>query len=233
MTDRSGHNPVCDHRYPTKTCGRGNLAVQSSWDNVTSPPWGGRIPREEVRRLPASRRSGARVDGMANSGELLINVVRSSKPKALTGLNQTVRGQVQGPLPSPAVAVEATGGEAEPTPSLIHPWNVVSPSSSPRGRPAARRLPMKRRVEDGGRSECRPVMGRIRVEPAGEITLRESGLTSLGSLRTKPSEQLAWETEQMTAASLLVRSPACSARQLQTSIVQVVRSRPTGFREGP
>ena len=28
------------------------------------------------------------MDGMANSGELLINVVRSSKPKALRGLNQ-------------------------------------------------------------------------------------------------------------------------------------------------
>jgi hypothetical protein len=35
------------------------------------------------------------VDGKANSGELLTN--------ALTGLNQTVRGLVQGPLPSPAV----------------------------------------------------------------------------------------------------------------------------------
>ena len=32
---------------------------------------------------------------------------------------------------------------------------------------------------------------------------------------------------------LLVRSPACHARQPQTSIVQVVRWRPTRFREGP
>jgi hypothetical protein len=40
---------------------------------------------------------------MANSGELLINAVNSSKPKALTGLNQKESGQVQGlsfPLPS-------------------------------------------------------------------------------------------------------------------------------------
>jgi len=37
----------------------------------------------------------------------------------------------------------------------------------------------------------------------------------------------------MTAACLLVRSPAGSAPQLQTSIVPVVRLRPTGFREGP
>ena len=127
-----------DHRYPTKTCGRSNPTVRSSWDNVTSPS-GGRISREGIRRLPTPRRSGARVDGMANSGELLINVVRSNKPKALIGLNQTVRGQVQGPLPSPAVAVRATGEEAEPAPSVIRPWNVVSPSSSLRGRTAARR----------------------------------------------------------------------------------------------
>jgi hypothetical protein len=185
MTDRSGHNPVCDHRYPTKTCGRGNLAVRSSWDYVTSPRWGGRIPREEIRRLPAPRRSGARVDGMANSGELPINVVRSSEPKALTGLDQTVCDQVQGPLPSPAVAVAATGGEAGPKPSVIRPWNVVSPSSSLRGRPAARRSPTGWRVKDGGRSECRLVIGRIGVESSGEITPRESGPTSPGSFVTR------------------------------------------------
>jgi hypothetical protein len=39
--------------------------------------------------------------------------------------------------------------------------------------------------------------------------------------------------EQLTAACLLVRSPACYIRQLQTNIVQVVRLCPTGFREGP
>src|ERR1700757_2953392 len=130
---------MCDHRYPTKTCGRSNPAVRSSWENVTSPDRGGRISREGIRRLPTPRRSGARVDGMANSGELLINVVRSNKPKALTGLNQKVRGQVQRDLPSPVVVVRATGGEAEPKPSVIHPWNVVSPSSSLRGRTVARR----------------------------------------------------------------------------------------------
>jgi hypothetical protein len=175
---------MCDHRYPTKTCGRSNPAVRSSWDNVTSPS-GGRISREGIRRLPTPRRSGARVDGRANSGELPINVVRSNKPKALIGLNQKVRGQVQRDLPSPVVVVRATGGEAEPTPSVIHPWNVVSPSSSPRGRPTARWSPMGRRVEDEGRSERRPVIGRIGVESSGEITPRESEPTSLGSFVTR------------------------------------------------
>jgi hypothetical protein len=97
---------MCDHRYPTKTCGRSDPSVRSSWDNETSPQQGGRASREGIRRLLTPRRSGARVDGKANSGELLINVVRTSEPKALTGLNQKVRGQVQGYPPSPAVAVE-------------------------------------------------------------------------------------------------------------------------------
>jgi hypothetical protein len=92
---------------------------------------------------------------------------------------------------------------------------------------------MGRRVKDEGESECRSVIERIGVEPPGEITPRESGPTSLGCLRTKPSEQLAWEAEQMTAALLLVRSPADSARQPRASIVQVERLRPTGSREGP
>ena len=170
---------------------------------------------------------------MANSSELLINVVRTNKPKTLIGLNQKVRGQVQRDLPSPVVVIRATGEEAEPTPSLIHPWNVVSPSSSSWGRLSARRLPMGWRVEDGGRSECPPVTGGIGVESSGEITPRESGPTSLGCLRTRPSEELAREAEQMTAASLLVRPPADSARQPRTSIVQVGRLRPTGSREGP
>ena len=92
---------------------------------------------------------------------------------------------------------------------------------------------MGRRVKDEGGSEGRSVIERIGVEPPGEITPRESGPTSLGCLRTRPSEQLAQETEQMTAASLLVRSPACHARWPQTSIVQVGHKRSTGSREGP
>ena len=73
----------------------------------------------------------------------------------------------------------------------------------------------------------------IGVEPPGEITLRESGPTSLRCLRTRPSDQLAREAEQMTAALLLVRPPADSAGQPRTSIVQVERPRSTGSREGP
>ena len=191
------------------------------------------LPAREPRRLPASRRSGARVDGRANSGELPINVVRTSKPKMLIGLNQNGTWPGAGVSPFPCRRCRAIGEQAEPTPSVIHPWNVVSPSSSPRGRPSARGSPMGRRVKDEGGSEGRSVIERIGVEPPGEITPRESGPTSLGCLRTRPSDQLAREAEQMTAALLLVRPPADPARQPRTSIVQVGRQRSTGSREGP
>jgi hypothetical protein len=143
------------------------------------------FPVRESRRLPASRRSGTRVDGMANSGELLINVVRTSKPKMLTGLDQNGTWPGARASPFPCRRCRATGGEAEPKPSVIRPWNVISLSSSPWGRPAARRSPMGRQVGDEGGSERPPISGRIGVEPSGEITPRESELTSLWSFVTR------------------------------------------------
>src|SRR5215469_14097332 len=55
-------------------------------------PW----TREPTRRLLASRRSGASRPGQVNPGEVLIKAVNRGKPKMLSGLDQTVRGQVQG-----------------------------------------------------------------------------------------------------------------------------------------
>jgi hypothetical protein len=82
-------------------------------------------------------------------------------------LNQKGTWPGAGVSPFPGRRCRATGGEAEPTPSGIHPWNVVSPSSSPRGRPAARGLPTGRRVKDEGGSEGRSVIEWIGVEPSG------------------------------------------------------------------
>ena len=46
---------------------------------------------------------------------------------------------------------------------------------------------MAQRAEDGGKSECRLVMGWTGVAPSGNITPRESGLTSAWSLVTRTS----------------------------------------------
>jgi hypothetical protein len=44
---------------------------------------------------------------------------------------------------------------------------------------------MRMRVEDGRKSECRPVMGWIGVEQQGDIIPRESAQTSTGSFLTR------------------------------------------------
>ena len=66
-------------------------------------------------------------------------------------------------------------------------------TSTERGKPVvlptresdSREEPMGRRVKDGGGSEGRPVIGRIGVEPTGDITPPEREPTSLGSSLTR------------------------------------------------
>src|SRR6266568_5537272 len=57
---------------------------------------------------------------------------------------------------------------------------------------------MGRRVKDQGESERRPVMGRIGVEPHGNITPRETGLTSLWSSVTREP----WPTDPGSKAAM-------------------------------
>jgi hypothetical protein len=55
---------------------------------------------------------------MGNQSELLINVVRTNKPKALIGLNQKVCGWVYGLPPSQHADKKATGEQADPNPLM-------------------------------------------------------------------------------------------------------------------
>jgi hypothetical protein len=117
---------------------------------------------------------------MANRGEPLINVVIDSKPKVLTGLGVVGSGGRS----SPDADEMATGEEAEPTPSEVRMWNVVSrlPShweSVPQGEPIGQP------VEEEGGSEGLAVMARIGIEPPGDSIPRESGQTSLWSFGTR------------------------------------------------
>ena len=98
---------------------------------------------------------------------------------------------------------------------------------------------MGRRVKEEGASECRSVMDRIRVEPPGDITLPESGQTSLWSSVTREP----WPTDSgrqadMSAAETLAGAAPDLApdwhsinwkkvyrnvRRLQARIVKAVR----------
>ena len=120
--------------------------------------------------MPASiRRAGAMVDGMVNKCELSINVVRSNKPKMLSGhkpggLSQKATERVQG-LPTPLTW--ASGCSLPTLPAdredLNHPVTQAEhgkPVSLPApivsgqvGRPQGQ--PTVVRVEENGKSECR------------------------------------------------------------------------------
>ena len=99
-----------------------------------------------------------------NTCELSINVVMSTKPKMLTGLRQKALERVQGLDNTLSWIPNAPGGERAPHPCVSTLWNVVSSYRSFRkkGREAVRS------TNGGagmgvGKSEGRPVMGRIRV----------------------------------------------------------------------
>ena len=80
------------------------------------------------------------------------------------------------------------------------------------------------RVWEDGRSEGHSVMEWIRVEPAGDITLRESVLTSIWSCLTREFGQPPEERRQMTAVVTLTGalSHRMTVRGLQARMVKVV-----------
>lgn len=60
---------------------------------------------------------------------------------------------------------------------------------------------MELRAREDGESEGRPVMGRIGVEPNGDMIPRESGRTSIWSFITRGLDQPIKEEKQMTVNS--------------------------------
>jgi hypothetical protein len=75
---------------------------------------------------------------MASICELLINVVRNTKPNLLRGLNQKVwRGYPD--TDSGYADKEATGEETAPNPFVSAEWSTVSPSPCPFGQANCKR----------------------------------------------------------------------------------------------
>ena len=72
------------------------------------------------------------------------------------------------------------GRSQTPTPTLLDKRNVETPYRSPQGDSLSQGRPMAVRAWDVGRSECRAVTVRIRVEtsPGTKVSPRPMGLTS-------------------------------------------------------
>src|SRR5712692_9517424 len=114
-------------------------------------PTGWHRNREGPRSLSAPRRRGTRMDGKANPGERLINIVTENKPKVLAGLDQ--KGTVAGTRTFPCLVMgsNATGGQSAPTPFVVTEMEQGNPVRLPQGkasRKASRKACGKRRMEE-------------------------------------------------------------------------------------
>ena len=103
---------------------------------------GERDVRESQRLIVPSSRGdhpeGPRGGKEAPSHEPLEgNMIGTPRPATVFTKQQRI-AELARNGPEMAFRCRATGEQAEPKPSLIRPWNVVSPSSSLRGRPAVR-----------------------------------------------------------------------------------------------
>src|SRR5262249_55498562 len=140
--------------------------VRSEARGTTSPrskdrPW----EREPTRRLPASRRSGASRPGQVNPGEVLIKAVNRGKPKMLSGLDQKVRGQVQG-LQAPRARMAHHRPRGTTSPRSDRGGERSNPVAPPTREGRLRRKLRRQRRRDEGGSQRRSVIDRIEGESA-------------------------------------------------------------------
>jgi hypothetical protein len=106
------------------------------------------------------------MDGMVNTCELSINVVMSTKPKMLPGLRQKGTGAGTGSREYPVMATQRSRRRESPSPVRVNRVERGKPVVllSQTGKKAVR--PTEGDAgKGGGKSEGRPVMGRIRVAP--------------------------------------------------------------------
>jgi hypothetical protein len=108
---------------------------------------------------------GTRMDGRANPGERLINIVTKNKPKVLEGLSQ--KGTVAGTrtLCFLVMGIHATGGQSAPHPFVCDGDGTWQPRTSPVRESEPQDKPIGVRAWEDGRSEGHSVMEWIGVEP--------------------------------------------------------------------
>src|SRR5215510_5066603 len=149
-------------QYPTQMCGKVTPRTEPA-DTVPTVTRLAPEPRGDGVSASLRRRWGW-MEGMVNTCERSLNVVMSTKPKMLTGLRKRALERVQSLDNTLSWTSHAPGGQRAPTPFVSTLRNVVSPYRSCRktGRKAVR--PTDGGAGKGvGKSEGRPVMGRIRV----------------------------------------------------------------------
>ena len=158
--------------------------MPSSRDNVSSSF--GRAAQARANTATASIEAVGdqdRVDG-STQREAVINVVTENERKMLIRSGQKGTWSGPGAPNSPGADAVPPAKNGDP-PHLGTSAERGKPVVLPAGESDPQGEPTGRRVKDEGGSECRPLTGRIGVEPPGEITPPERGPTSLGSSITR------------------------------------------------
>jgi hypothetical protein len=92
------------------------------------------------------------MDGRANPGERVINIVTDNQPKVLEGLGQKGTGAGTRIFPFLVMGSNATGGQSAPTPCVVteaeHGNPVRFPLRGQVSRKASRRAGGQRRMEE-------------------------------------------------------------------------------------
>jgi len=137
-------------------------------------------------------------DGMVNTCELLINAVRTNKPKMLTGLSQKACGLVEEfPFLFSQTLRPPANRQDLPHP-VVQTWNVVSPSSSHRvGGPQGTADGMagtggwRKRTPPGNRADrgCGPSRS---IAPRAQARRLPSGLSSRESVANRHRRESRW-----------------------------------------
>lgn len=174
----------------------GNCPRWSTSDNAPTGQPGCRTVRPGDSRT--RRRDRARMDRKVNGCERSLNVVNVDQPKAQApGWSQRQRrGHRDCRLPGrgPAVRYRPSRRTERTYPVRWHARNVVNPLLRPEYRAGQPQGELKgQRAEEGGKSESRPVTGRIGPPAAGGDTHPERGQTSTRSCGTREFEKPARE----------------------------------------
>ncbi len=129
-------------------------------------------PAKEKAVLAASSRWWATVSDRVNVSEHPIKIVIHNKPKMLTGLNQKVSGQEWELTVSPSMGVAPPVDRMDLLRIKSRKRNTVSPMPSLRVARSQDNA-MGQWVEESGKSEGRPVTGRIGVDRKGHHSPRK------------------------------------------------------------
>ena len=161
---------------------------------------------------------------MVKTFEPAIRIVIKNKRKWLLRLNQKVMEMGRAALHSAPVIRKSPGREQAPNPAYFTD-GTWKPRIAPFGESRLQGLSMAVRAWDVGKSECRAVMVRIRVEtsPGTKVSRRPTGLPSQESMLNRYDGE-----EQMTTSAmpLIGASPNVASEQRvkrrQTSIAKAI-----------